>query len=397
MKMKSVLRNAPFVVFLCVVFLLWPGKLIIKQVEALVGRGLDKPLVGQFVRPVQPEHTLEGLWSHKYQEWAEARVSDLFPLRGWTIRGINQVYYDLFAKSYMGGDNPIIIGKRHDLFTLSYIREYCNTNRAAHNAADYQAWADRVNNVRRWFESQGKTFLYFISPSKAAYFPQDIPSGFGCGDNVKRPRYTRAVAAVSEKGIPFVDASALMARERGREDMDLFEIGGIHYNLLGAAKTVNALTAELGKLRGISIPPISTAHTRAKTPNGIDRDLTDLLNLAVPYLDYPTPELKWGGYPLAKPLPLSIAFVGGSFVTQPARLMSLYKLFDHIDHFSYFKLAKISYPGEVASQISGTAAYDPIFAADIVILEENEETTLSTHGLAFLAEAERRQALARTK
>jgi hypothetical protein len=386
------------VIFLCVVFLLWPAKLIIKQVEALVGRGFDKPLVGQFVRPVKPEHTLAGLWSHKYQEWAEARVSDLFPLRGWTIRGVNQVYYNVFAKSYMGGDNPIIIGKRHDLFTLSYLYSYCDTQKSVPNAAVFRAWAERINNVRHWFESQGKTFIYFLTPSKAAYYPQDIPHGFGCIAGNTRQRYLRAIAALTEKGIPIVDASALIDREKGRSDIDLFTIGGIHYNSLGAAMTVNALTAELGKLRGISIPAISTAHTRAKTPNQIDRDLTDLLNVAVPYLDYPTPELKWGGYPLAKPLPLSIAFVGGSFVTQPARLMILYKLFDHIEHFKYFFISRVSYPGEVASPVSGgTTVFDPIFAADIIVLEENEEITLSTHGLAFLAEAERRQALAQKK
>ena len=388
----SLLRNGPIIGFLVAVCLLWPAKFTLDKVENRVRTKFDEPVMGQFARLARPESLVAGLWTHAFQDWAEAKIGDSIPLRGLIVRATNQIYYGLFWKSYMGGDNPIIIGRGRDLFTLSYVQQYCDTNNNAPDPVEYEAWAARLNRIRRWFESQGKTFLYFLSPSKAAYFASDIPRGFGCSNNVKRPRYERALKALAAEDIPLVDASALMLSERGRADVDLFTHGGIHYNALGAALTLNALSTAINNRRGTAIPTISTHYTVTRAPGVIDRDITELLNLLWPNFNYSVPNLKWGGYPLAEPLPIKIAIVGGSFVSQPARLMSLYRLVEHIVHFSYFKLAKVSYPGEVASSITDTSSYDPLFSADVVILEENEETTLSTHGLAFMQEAERRMA-----
>lgn len=392
---KKLLRNGPFFVFLGLIFLLWPVKLAILKVETTFAVKLDKPLTGQFIRPALPENLFDGFWLHGFQDWVEARVSDIFPLRGWTVRLVNQAYYELFSKSYMGGTNQLVIGHHRNLFSDSYLLSYCNTANNAPDPAKFQIWAERISKTQRWLESQGKTFFYFLSPSKAAYYSDDIPWGFGCPAKLERLRYEQAIAALRDRGVPLVDGSLLMKRQRSPSDLAMFPIGGIHYTAPAAAIVTNALTAEISRLRGVVVPAIATRYTPARTPSANDRDLTDLLNLAFPYLDYPTPELLWGGYPMEHPLPLTLAFVGGSFVIQPARLMSLYKLFDHIFHYSYFKLLKVSYPGELASKITDYSSYDQLFAAEVIILEENEEVALSTHGLAFLDEAERRMALSK--
>lgn len=393
MSAKKLLRNGPFIAFLSLIFLVWPAKLVLYQIEATFAINVDKPLVGKFIRPTLPNSLLAGIWLHEFQDWAETKVSDVFPLRGRTVRLVNQAYYALFSKSYMGGRHKLVVANHRNLFSESYLRAYCNTGNDVPPPAEFHAWAERIHNVQRWFESRGRTFFYFLSPSKAAYYSDDIPWGFGCPVKFERPRYTRAITALKERGIPLVDSSLLMKRKQGPSELEMFPIGGIHYTAPAAAIVANALTAEITKLRGISIPAIPTRYKAAPTPSANDRDLTDLLNVAVPFLDYPTPELLWGGYLMEHPLPLTVAFAGGSFVGQPARLMGLYKLFDHVFHYYYFKIVKISYPGDELSEIPDYSAFDQLFAADVIILEENEEIAMSTHGLAFLDEAERRMEL----
>jgi hypothetical protein len=359
-----------------------------------IGKWLDvtvNPTIhGQQLKKKLLRPTPENLWSGDFQKSFEAWLPKKLPLRGMMVRATNQLYYSLLGHSAMGGDNPIIIGKDNQLFTMSYLLTYCNTRRLTSNVDTLNTRAVTLKRIQDWFKSRGKSFIYMVSPSKAAYYPEYIPSGFGCKEGSTRPNYHAGVKAAQIAGLNLVDNSALIIERKGQAATPLFPRGGIHYNQEGAVMATNHLLETIARLRGKGTTTIEYDVSVVDTAEGSDADLLDLLNLVYPNKYYPAAKLNITKTPDI--LPFSIAFIGGSFVMQPIQLLEKLSIFPIMYHYSYYKLAKITYPGQDVSTLPEESGrdYDDIFDADIIVLEENEEAIPSNHAEAFIQEALRR-------
>lgn len=143
-----------------------------------------------------PPITFDNFMEHKIQKAVEEKISDQLPLKAFVIRAVNQFYYSVFGTSYMGGDNRVIVGKDGYLFSQSYLTSYCDYLRWPTSDREIRSWTDELVEVSRWLESQGKTLIYMTTPSKAAYYPEFLPSAYQCREERRRGPFKRTLASL---------------------------------------------------------------------------------------------------------------------------------------------------------------------------------------------------------
>jgi hypothetical protein len=127
------------------------------------------------------------------------------------------------------------------------------------------------------------------------------------------------------------------------------------------------------------LPPFTfTAHDAP--PAGTDRDLTDLLNLPVPRLDYPAPQVELAAVAPPSCHPPFIAEVGGSFMFSVDFLLARLPCPPQIALYTYFQVERASFapfiraPADPARRRS-----ELLVTADIIVLEENEDLMFNSH------------------
>jgi hypothetical protein len=99
------------------------------------------------------------------------------------------------------------------------------------------------------------------------------------------------------------------------------------------------------------------------------------MNLASKW-EYPTPVVRIHPHPDSPGKKPTVVFIGGSFVTIPATLMSESRQFAEIPHFTYLQKAKAVFRDgvrEVERKASPKIDYgSEIFSADAVVVELND-------------------------
>lgn len=331
----------------------------------------SQPLHGVQLKAQPPGWTWANLMasgglSKELDEW----FNEHLPEREAIVRLTNQIYFDLFGKSYMN-NGTLVVGKKGQMYESIYLEKYCNTEDKSYSPADFAVWRRRLEKLTALFKARGQTVVYYISPSKAAFFPQYLPDGYRCADT-HRPDYDMALAALQGSGLPYVDGSAIIlgARSRYPENM-LFPRGGTHYTFLGAALVSKALLAEISSVGGLHLPEYRFDFVADKYPGKHDRDLLDLANLYRPDLNFEVPLVHTQNRAEDIPHPLKLALVGGSFLGHVMEMLIDTGYFSTVDYYFYLKLDHIHYPwGSLAEKDKDSL--DALFSADVVILEENE-------------------------
>lgn len=352
------------------------------------------PLAGMRNKVLTPQLTWENFISGVFQKQVELWLNEQIPLRAPAIRAINQLYYSVFAKSYME-EGSIVIGKGGQLYGKLYLMKYCNSaglkliqnqddkklvkvfDQPA-NYKDFQLWIAELKEVADFFQKRGQKFIYLLTPSKAAYYPEDIPAGFDCSSATPRLEYQMAIAALRQSGINYVDASKIVLDSKGKYPVELFPRTGIHWTSLAAALASRELLLSISHNLGRDLPAIEFSYTIDNNPTGSDVDLLELLNLWHPHRNFPVAKLKFKK--LTKQ-PIRLAIVGGSFVHQLTYVLDNSELFCQIDHYYYLHIEHIRYPsqGGCGIQQEAPGSYQGLLSANVVIVEENEANLRSRH------------------
>jgi len=324
------------------------------------------------------------------------RASPVFPI---SVRAKNQTMYSLFGVS---GASNIAIGRDGQLFGWEYIDEFCARGGASPDSADLDRWADGVATIAAAANARGKGFVYLISPSKAAHFPQYLPLGLNCPAlarmSAAQAKLAPFRAALEQRGAPYLDSARLLHAEQANYPIDLFPRGGTHWNLLGAALALRDATRilDLDPLRRFDFD--WREHDLAK---GTDRDLLDLLNLYWPDDRYPTAAVEGRGKSEACARAPHILMVGDSFMRQLIVVSAQTPCPPTIDYWFYmrddhggFTLARfVTLPGEIGNgaRLPADLAELPqsFMQADAVVLEENEHNIGQTKQVGNLLEAVR--------
>ncbi len=336
-----------------------------------------KPLFGLIADDRPPHWSWQSLLSGQYQKEFENWLNQVLPLRPNVVRLVNQTYFDVFDKSYMHSGN-IVIGKDRQLFEEYFISNYCSWIRD--DSRPLTQWMHELEELATFFRERGQIFVYLITPSKAAYFPEFIPQQFNCNFLQARADYLLATAALRDSGIPYLDASDLIRQAKGKYDVDLFPRGGTHWNSLGAGMATRELINTINKQRDV-LPAFEFTHYIDHQPTDFDGDLLKLANLWQPDFNFPVPHLLISTMQEDRQGKPTIAMVGGSFLRQILWLLDESQHFDRIDYFNYFTTYHLTYPKQDTGPVdeNNPASYRELLEADIVVIEENEAAVHFNH------------------
>lgn len=320
------------------------------------------------------ELSSHSFWDRSFQQNVEYFASNAMPFRSLLIRCNNQIYFSIFSKSYMFNQS-IIIGKSGCLYERGFIDSY--NRQRDHNSPNVKHIEDsarKVKSLQDFFEGRGQTFLYFITPSKAEYCPEFIPGRFRCGDVSISTEYKQFVQAIEKHNVLYIDGSNLVMQNKYTYDFPLFPEKGMHWGQLGAALATRRVIERIKEKGRFQIDDFRYQFKVSDMPEGSDRDLLNLANLLFDYR-YPVAEVTVE--PNRADKHLRIASVGGSFCWYPTTFLVDNDYVESVDHFGYFDgtaLHLMKHHMDVinpADYPDKRVLYDPLFKAEIVLLEEN--------------------------
>ncbi len=340
-----------------------------------------------FIKEIKtPTLDLAHFKSHDVQKYVEEKLTIQLPLRSFLIRLNNQIYYSLFKRSH-SNLAKIVVGKSNQLFEMVYINSYCGfVDTAFSDPVKLIDWANKIKILSDFFEKQGKTFVYVITPSKAEYVPEAIPTRFHCKIQGTAPHVKTIERLLTERKIRYVNGSDLMFALTEKHGVPMFPKGGSHWNMLAASEEANALIATINGSGHVRLNPIQFDYQLQHDALGDDRELMGLLNVLKPNYHYIVPEITFKK--IKSPSPLKAAFVGGSFLEKIVNILAENQILSKISFYRYFMEKQTDYvagqkPIKYPVDLNSPKSLAAILAADVIVFEENSELTVSFHGKLF--------------
>ena len=344
----------------------------------------SQPLAG-VTAPAPAPVTLDAILSGETQKALSANLGRSLPVFSLAVRAKNQFLYSLFGAS---GVASVVIGRNGQLYEPGYIDEFCGRG-APPDAAALDAWAVRLREAQDRVEALGKSFIYLVTPSKAAQLPHYLPKGrrFPALDRGRGEKLAPFRAALEAHRVAYVDGAGLMSEKRGEYSVDFFPRGGTHWNLLGAALALRDITDVLEKAsKGSPFGRFDFNWAIAPQAEGTDRDLLDLLNLLWPDAHYPTATIVGANAASNCARAPNLLAVGGSFLFEILLDLGQAPCPPASEYWHYFRLEGRLFRRVGLNVIADRGgvkkleeiADDPaalergVERADVVILEENE-------------------------
>jgi alginate O-acetyltransferase complex protein AlgJ len=360
----------------------WP-KLRIRSASPLAGVAKPKPA----------PWTLDAFLSGETQKAVSGNLGRSMPVFPISVRAKNQLIYSLFGDSAAPG---VAIGRHGQLYEQNYIDEFCRRD-SAPDEARIAHWAETIRETETRIEAMGKSFVYLISPSKAARYPEDLPLNAPCAARAGSmpDKLAPYRAALARNNVRFVDGAGLMSAKRGDYPVPLFPLGATHWNSLGAALTFREMT----RVAPSSLGAVDFVWRAAPEAVGWDRDVIDLLNLLWPDVSYPTTIVARAGAPASCAKTPRLLALGGSFLHHILVSATYADCPPESDYWFYMRTENNGVelghyrraPGDVANGARLSADYsllaENLREADVVVVEENEANVGFTEQVGHLLAA----------
>ncbi|TLG74054.1 alginate O-acetyltransferase [Methylocystis sp. B8] len=355
------------------------------------------PLYG-VAKPKPAPWTLEAFLSGETQKAVSANLGRMSPVFPISVRAKNQLVFSAFGGSAAPG---VVIGRNGQLYEQFYIDEFCARD-GAFDPSRVSAWSLTLHEIQEIAQARGKSFVFLISPSKAARYPEDLPRSATCFAHATAMPEKLAPyrAALNGAGVRYVDGAALIESEKSKQPLPLFPRGGTHWNSVGGALAMREATravpnSPLGVLEFTSAP--------ASEASGTDRDLLDLMNLLWPDSHYPTAAIGRAGEKGDCAQTPRLLALGGSFLHQVLAAATLAPCPPQIDYWFYMRTEDNGIELGHYRRARGDASNgerlpatseeldENLAGADFILLEENESSIATTKQVKHLAEALRRR------
>jgi len=302
-------------------------------------------------------------------------VNEAIPARPMLVRLSNSFRKRLFG---LYGAPGVVAGDDGELIEVAYLREYCSRdlNVLRSKAAD---WIPRLKELQNDFARRNRQFIYLTTPSKAAYMPEKFADHYDCKSPERDrleylPIYRRMI---TDAGIYFVDGAGMTHGLRGRFDVELFPLGGVHWNQLGVVHAADAILEQINRQAGREVAPrLKWTYEVTDRPTGTDTDLADVVNTLFARPRYPVPKLTFAPEKPCSEWPVStmkVALIGGSFIHDVARMLIAHGCLSGLSGHSYLRGTVRGGEGYVTvHEKMSDEDISRLREADIVILEENE-------------------------
>ena len=363
--------------------------LLLNLLLPALGRGsmkLAPALIGVTI-PEKPRATWAAVLHGDYQASYARLIGTRMPLYPTAVRLRNQVQYSLFGVTTI---QLMMIGQGPSLFETPYSEEYCSRSVAGWHATA-EVWAARIREMQDIEERRGKVFLYVLTPSKVAQYPQIMPAGYTCpASAADRAGFTPAwVATLRSAGVHVADTTAVMQAAHGAYPFAMYPASGAHWNAVGAALSQQRVLAELDRLdpKGGFTPFAYTWHM-IRHAVGIDNDLANLLNLLWHFPAAPAPVVDVQPAPAPQPCPdTHVVIVGGSFSHATLEYLAKGTCNPPATEYEYWRAYTLSwgqYGLNLHVGVDEAGRDAAILAADVLVYEENEQVVPNPlHGHAL--------------
>lgn len=265
-------------IFIFVISCLIYVPMLLQGVYELTGKRYDVSLVGVANSTQEPGKSLQGFLDGSYQSSYEQWLNSSLIPRGVYIKLYNQIRYSLFD---LGSD--WIIGKNKDIIGLDYINEYLSLGQAydfslPENQQAMQTYISHLESVQKKLEKIGKYFLIYSTPSKAEYYPENIPEKYW----LQRPENgMRGIdlfrLLIAETDVNYLDTKTIIDQHR---EYPLFYTTGIHWARPIEQEVSNEIFKKLEEISGKNIRDLELMDIRtSETPYWRDSDVFQLQNL----------------------------------------------------------------------------------------------------------------------
>jgi hypothetical protein len=310
-----------------------------------------------------------------FQRAVASRVTEAMAVRPLLIRINNEIRFELFGDVTAP---DVVRGVNNQLIERFYLDEYCSRTEGE-GAELAKAIIPKLLDIQKYYRDRGGIFVYLITPSKAAHFPQYFLDQFPCPSSLAAraelvPQY---VELLKQAGIDVVDTATLTHALQSQYDFDLFPPGGVHWNDVGGARAALAIVGEINRQAGRElVPPFRFTYTVSGTAHGVERDLADLLNVFFPPLGYLTPKLTFqpGASCATSPArSIDAAMVGGSFSHLPGSMLIAHDCLSKLNVYFYLHLGRFGgTPYHELQRNLPDTDLERVRDASLMILEENE-------------------------
>ncbi len=299
-------------------------------------------------------------------------VTEAIPLRRPLVRVNNQIRYKLFGQF---GAPGVLRGEDGHLIEKGYLDEYCARD-LAKMEVPARLWASQLKELQDFMQARGHAFIYLITPSKVAHFPEAFVNRYACA-SAQRDREGKVpafVAMLKTAGVNVIDAATLTHSMKSKYEFGMFPQGGVHWNQLAVAYAANVVIEEINRQRKTSpIAPLKWTFTVSTNATGEDRDLLDLLNILLPRPEYKVPIVRYEPRQCGPEAKLDIAVVGGSFIHALSETLAKSACLQGLKGYNYLYGGLRGGPNyAVLKRRLSPAEIAPIADADVLILEENE-------------------------
>jgi len=340
----TIVRRLSLIVTLLAIGLPLPLTVLARNIPVDRMRGLlSPPLIDNAEPPSRPALRLATWQRGEFQRGFEPWFASIVVPRGWSVRLTNQLYYSLFARSYMVG-GTIIVGREHYLYQRDDLHAYCESARG--DGTMVTPLVDEVRELRNLLARRGHPLLFVVSPSKAVTMREFLPADL-CRWPVAPDRPRRLlVEKLREAGVPVIDGPDLVREMKARDPLPPFLRGSVHWSQVAGERVAGVLLEEVRVLTGTDLGELTLGSPRwTASPTGTDRDFAELLNLLRPPLDYPTGVAAPICRPTVSGHEARLVAVGDSFLITVLDPIGACGLFKEVDLYFYYTLAHMRWPG----------------------------------------------------
>lgn len=340
---------------------------------------LQEPeLSGVVTIPDAPKLSVISLASGEFQSAFENCFSyQLFGRRIMT-RVYNQLLYALFHST---DNTEIVVGRESYIYEKPYATAYLTElSDAERNALQYNiAELSRLYNE---LKKRGVTLVVRLSPSKAEFYPEYLPSSYSRFIEEKKAGeyadnwYTVFTKLIAETNIPVYDCHETLMKLKN-EGKVIFAKGGTHWTLAAMGDYINGLNEFLEKQLNRKIGRIVTEDYKVVTGEMGTVDDSDIWRICWNALfatpDYPSPHVTFSATQVEGETPLNVFMIGQSFSTLP--LTTIYRMEHPVWNetlFSWYNTRVIQYSQEYRQglQISeSTDDFERYLSQDVIIIE----------------------------
>ncbi len=312
-------------------------------------------------------------WRSEFQRDFEPWFGSVIEPRGWIVQLTNQVYYTIFATSYMFGGG-IIVGRDRYLYDLEYLEAYCWS--ADHDPEGASApLVAKLSELHHALTRRDRLLLFLLTPSKAVTMPEFLPVGLCSRPPAPDRERERFVASLRQAGITTIDGPDMVQAMKAHDPLPPFPRGGTHWSRLAGARVSARLMEAIARLSRHDVGELVIDPPRWDVPpTGSDADFARLLNLWRPPVDYPTGSASRRCRATAAGRNTRLIAVWGSFLDQILDPIAACALFGRVDSYFYYDIWRFDWMVRRAYPVDRAAIKwrDELDQPTVLLVELNE-------------------------